>query len=429
MRRPLTILLLLAVATVTVTIAACGQDASHGEHAAERWQCPMHPQVVQDEPGDCPICGMKLQPIAEESTAEEAEPAQAGHVHGGGAPVPTGATPPGGVPGRAVVTIDPARQQLIGLRLASVQQAELGAGFTSPARVEADPDRVRKVTVKIGGTVERVAVDAAGRRVRRGDPLFSLYSPELQVAQGELLLALGTREKLAAAGDAGGDVLVEAARRKLGLLDVPAAEIARIEAGGEPRRTISFAAPAAGLVTVRGVIEGDTLQPGDVAFELTELGSVWLVADARQSDLPRVSQGQRVTFTVDALPGRGWEGDVVLVEPALDPTTRTARVHVHVDNPDGALVPGMFGRAAFGAAPRAVLAVPLDAVLPAGKRDLAFVALGEGRFAPREVQLGARDEERVEVLAGLAEGEQVVTRAAFLVDSESSLRAALSALE
>jgi Cu(I)/Ag(I) efflux system membrane fusion protein len=176
-------------------------------------------------------------------------------------------------------------------------------------------------------------------------------------------------------------------------------------------------------------VDGDVLEPGDVPFEITGLESVWVLADARQSDLSRVVAGQPATFTVEAFPDRTWNGRVAVVEPVVDAGSRTTRVHVHLDNPDGVLLPDMFGRVTLSTENRSVLTVPVDALLPSGTRDVVFVALGEGRFAPRAVTVGVAQGDRVEIRDGLTEGEQVVTRANFLVDSESSLRSALAAME
>jgi Cu(I)/Ag(I) efflux system membrane fusion protein len=389
--------------------------AAAGAHLApaQLWQCPMHPQVTSDHPGTCPICGMKLVRI--EALAVVA-------ADGG-----TQAEPPAGL---AVVAIDPERQQRIGLRTAAATVGPVGAQWRTVGRVEVDPTRVRTTNVKVEGYVERVYVDFVGRPVRRGEALFSLYSPALVAAQSELLLALKTRRALAAAGTlvGNGDDLVSAARRKLELWDVPRSEIERLERTQEPSRALTFASPISGVVTAKKVVEGTRLMPGDAPYEITDLAMVWVMADAYESDLGRVKVGTPASFTLGAYPGRVFQGEVTFIDPLLDPATRTAKVHLHFPNATLELKPAMFGEVVLSVAPRQGLRIPLDAVVRAGTRDVVFVALGEGRFEPREVHLGGHADDQVEVADGLVEGQQVVTRANFLVDSESQLRASLARL-
>lgn len=403
----------LALGLAIATVTACGGDVSPPPAAlAQRYTCPMHPNIVRDHAGECPICGMTLVPLkADAPTAE----------------------PPVAVGGRAVVTLDTARQQLIGLRTTKAEVGPVGGMWRTVGRVEAEPSQVHAVTVKVSGYVQRLFADSVGAPVRRGAPLFSLYSADLVAAQEEYLLA---RRSLVALRDAGGNVangeaLVAAAARKLSLWDLPASAIARLDEGGVADGLMTVVAPSDGLVTALNVTQGAALAPGQPAFEVTNLDEVWVMADAYQADLPKVRVGLAATYTVEALPGRSFHGEVAVIEPSLDPTTRTARVHLHVPNPQTEIRPGMFGEVEFQGAPHDAVRIPADAVIPSGTRDMVFVALGEGRFEPRQVVLGERTREdtpMVEVKEGLAAGDEVVTRANFLVDAESSLRASLAAV-
>jgi Cu(I)/Ag(I) efflux system membrane fusion protein len=419
-------LLVLAGAGLGVTATRLATHAPKGAHGGDGvaeakplYQCPMHPTITSDHPGECPICGMELVlvkgPGARKAAAFEA-PGERSTVEG-----------------LATVTIDPARQQLIGLRTAPVSRGSVSGSWRTVGRVQVDPTRVRNTNVKVEGYIEQLYVDFVGRPVRRGQPLFALYSPSLLAAENEYVLALTTRDALGAAGATGassgdGAALVDAARRKLQLWDVPAAEIARLERTRTPARTLTFLSPVAGVVTAKNVIQGARVNAGDTPFEITDLGEVWVMADAYEGDLANVHVGMPATLTLKAYPGRTFRGNVAFIDPLLDAATRTAKVHMHFHNPDAELKPEMFGDVVLEGKDRAGLVIPTDAVVRSGTRDVVFLALGAGKFTPREVQLGDKSGAEVEVRSGLTEGEQVVTRANFLVDSESQLRASLAAL-
>lgn len=419
------------------------------------YQCPMHPTITADHPSDCPICGMKLVEVKQESVAPAGAapgaerrilfyrspmdpkvtsptprqdemgmdyvPVYEGEVSGGGME---------SVPGLATVTIDPARQQLIGLRTATVTRGAVAGSWRTVGRVEVDPTRVRKTNIKVEGYIDHLFVDFVGMPVREGQPLFSLYSPSLVAAENEYLLARRTRDDLAARGAAtdGGETLLAAARRKLEYWDVPAAEVERLERTGQAAKSLSIVSPIAGVVTAKNVVEGARVNPGDTPFEITDLSMVWVMADAYEGDLPRVHVGMPATFTVKAYPDQPFTGTVDFVDPLLDARTRTAKVHLHLMNPGGILKPEMFGDVELAGTGREGLQIPADAVIRSGESDVVFLALGDGKFAPQVVQLGARNGDLVEVTGGLEEGQAVVTRANFLVDSESQLRSSLAAI-
>lgn len=378
--------------------------------AAEHlWVCPMHPKVVQDHPGDCPICGMKL--VLQAPAPAEGNPSSSG------------------VPGLATINVDPERQKLIGLTTAEVTRGPVGGEWRTVGRVAVDETRVQQVNVKVEGFVEQIFVDFVGKSVRRGDPLFALYSPPLLAVQEELLLAIRTRAALARGGALGsdGEALVQAARRKLALSDVPPAAIERIEKTGTVEKTLTFLSPASGVVTRKEVSLGMKLDAGAMPYEIVDLSRVWVLADVYENELSRVREGLQATLTLNAFPGRRFEGHVLFVDPLLDPKTRTVKVRLSFPNPGGDLRPEMFGEVVLHASAREGLSIPADAVIDSGTEQIAFVDQGQGRLEPRRLTLGERSGERVEVTAGLEVGLRVVTRANFLIDSESRLRASLSA--
>jgi Cu(I)/Ag(I) efflux system membrane fusion protein len=332
--------------------------------------------------------------------------------------------------GLAAVTIDAARQQLIGLEVAHVERAPVGGSWRTSGRVAVDETRVHHVNVKFSGFMEHVHGDFVGRAMRKGEPLFSIYSPELLAAQQEYLLALDTRTRLGGEGGIAGDgdALVAAARRKLELWDVPRREIRRIERTGRASRTITFFSPASGVITRKDVVPGMRVNAGDMPFEIVDLSRVWVLADAYETDLRHVKPGLAAKLTLKAFPGRTFQGRVAFIDPFLDPKSRTAKVRIEFPNPGGELKPEMFGEVVIQSARREGLRIPADAVIHSGTKSVVFVALADGKFGPREIEVGEGDADFVEVVSGLEVGDGVVTRANFLVDSESRLRASLAAL-
>ncbi|MGC4001560.1 MAG: efflux RND transporter periplasmic adaptor subunit [Anaeromyxobacter sp.] len=458
---------------VLVALAAAGlalggswflhRDHDHGSAgggpaaAAEQWQCPMHPTIVQDHPGDCPICGMKLVKVAGAGAAAAKDaPAAAAHDtwqcpmhptivqdHPGDCPicgmklvkVAAGAAGAAGAAasdaeGLATVNIDPARQQLIGLRTVAADRGAVGGAWRTTGRVAVDETRVHHVNVKVGGFVQHAHGDFVGKAVRRGEPLFALYSPELLAAQEEYLLALRTRDALkgGGAGVSDGDELVAAARRKLELWDVSEGELAKIARTGQPVKDVMFYAPATGVITRKDVVPGMRVNAGDMPYEIVDLSRVWVVADVYESELRHVKVGMSATLTLKAYPNRTFQGRVAFIAPLLDPKTRSVNVRLEFGNPTGELKPEMFGEVVLQGRGREGLRIPSDAVIDSGTKSVVFVALGDGKFQPREVELGDSDGAHVEVVTGLREGDQVVTRANFLIDSESRLRASLAAM-
>ncbi len=374
--------------------------------AKAMFQCPMHPQIIQDHPGDCPICGMALVPME------------------GGAPAG------GGMDSHASVVIDAERQQLIGLRTATVVEGPVGGELRTTGRVAVDETRVRKVNVKVDGYVERLLVDFVGKPVSKGQTLFTIYSPELLAAQQEYLLALRTRKSLEGSPELqrSGEELAASARRRLALWDIPASALEALERTGQPVKALAIPSPVSGVVTAKSVVEGSRITSADTPFEITDLSHVWVLVDVYEAELGRVRVGTPAELTVPAFPGRAFQGRVAFLDPVLDPKTRTAKARLEFPNPGGALKPEMFGEVLLRSQARKGLVVPLDAVLDAGASKIVFVALGQGKFEPREVVTGEAAGDRIEIRSGLEPAEEVVVRAAFLVDSESRLKAAVAQL-
>ncbi len=422
-----------------------GGAAVEGGAATKKplYQCPMHPSITADHPGDCPICGMKLVAVTGGGTAErkiafyrspmdakQTSPTQRKDEMGMDyLPVYEDEVKGGGssLEGLATVQIDPARQQLIGLRTAPVTAGPVGGAWRTTGRVAVDETRVHHVNVKVEGYAEHVYVDFVGKPVRRGEPLFGFYSPELVSLQSEYLLAVKMRKQLERGTLAGsGDDLVQSARERLRLWDVPDSVLEELERTGKPQKSLIMVSPSSGVVTKKDVVHGHKLSAGDMPYEITDLSSVWVLADVYESDLARTRVGMPATLSLQAIPNKTFTGRVLFIDPVLDSKTRTAKVRIAFANPRGELRPEMFGEVTLRARAREGLRIPSDAVIDSGTKKVVFVSLGEGKFQPREVELGQSDGDHVEVVSGLEPGQQVVVRANFLVDSESRLKASLA---
>ncbi len=396
-----------------------------GAPAADVYVCPMHPEVRSEDPAfRCPKCGMAL--------VKESELGAASHDHGHDAAPPGGAD--AGTP-RAPVQLDLRRQQLIGVRLAAAETATLDRTVRAVGTVAFDETRLADVNVQLDGFVRRLHVNASGVFVSKGQPLFALYSPELLATEQEYLLALRAEAQVKASARGQDEAvgyaerLAGAARQRLALWRLPASEIEQLERTRQPRDTVTFEAPASGFVIEKNVVEGQRVMAGERLYRLADLSTVWVEADVYERDLAVVKPGAPASVTVDAWPGETFAARVLLVAPALDPATRTARVRFALPNRGARLRPGMFANVELTAASVRALTVPADAVVDSGTRQVVFVSQGEGFFEPRAVEIGARSGGLVQVTKGLAEGEQVASGATFFIDSESQLRAAMEGFE
>ena len=404
------------------TFAASGSTTSGGG-GVQLYQSGMHPWIITTEPGNCPICGMKLEPIdASKLTGE--------------------------------LAIDPIVVQNMGVRTEAVTTGPLTQTIRAVGKVTYDETGVRTINTKIDGWIEEMFVDTEGERVETGQALFSVYSPQLYAAQEEYLAAYrrqqdgpaeAGRAGGAATGALGGEEFLDAARQRLRYFDLSNEQIGELEERGEPQKAVTIYSPFAGVVTQKHANEGMRIDPGMPVYTLADLSRVWVLATVYERQLPFLREGAAATMTLDYLPGRTFEGVVDHVYPYLEDRGREVKVRLVFGNPEGVLKPGMFATVRIaGSVPVAAnvqgdgpaeaglaegVLVPRSAIIDTGERRVAFVALGRGRFEPRELELGVSvDGDQVQVLSGLAPGEQVVTSGQFLLDSESRLRESLAKL-
>ena len=321
--------------------------------------------------------------------------------------------------------------QKTGLRTEVAATRALDRVVRAAGRIEVDERRTHAVTPRFEGFVERLHVNTTGQAVGRGQPLFEVYSPELVSAQREYALAMQGVEAMkdaSAESRAAMKQLADAALVRLRNWDISDEQVAALARDGRERRTLGFRSPAAGIVTEKKVVQGQRFMPGEALYQIADLSAVWVLADVFEQDIARVKPGARAVVRVNAYPDKAFEGKVAYVYPTLNADTRSVPVRLELPNPGGLLKPAMYAQVEFPAeAGKPVLAVPASAVIDSGTRRVAIVQLGEGRFEPREVKLGARGDEYVEILEGIREGETVVVAANFLIDAESNLRAATGA--
>jgi|GEM_PF-188036 len=478
------------------------------------WTCGMHPNVIQEEPGACPICGMDLVPLRDGTGASAAD--HAGHDHGMAADgsramaavtkwvcadfpdqvfdepgdCPIDGTPlvekeqeggmagtmsgereilfyrnpmdpnitspeprqdemgmayvpvysdevdgesmgaPGSMSSGPVVSIDPVTVQNMNVQTVMVERRNVSREIRTVGYLEYDQQKMVSVTTKYSGFVEKVHVNYVGEPVRKGQPLFEIYSPELVQTEQELLSALDYARRMEnASPDARrrAQSLVEAARQRLSYWDIMPEQVAHLEETGQVNRTLAVTAPSSGVVMMRmSGLEGMAAKPGMELFHIADLSSLWLSVEVFEDQLAWVREGSEADVTFSYFPGEHFTGKVRYIEPEVSEKTRTVSLRLEVPNRSRKLKSGMYATVVFRPmAAEAAVAVPNQAVLRTGERNVVIVALGEGRFAPREVTLGASGEGYVQVLDGLRAGERIVTSSQFLIDSESNLKAAI----
>ena len=387
------------------------------------WVCTMHPHIRMDHPDTCPICSMNLEFVPVVGAAAQAHIAASDT---GGTNVDSANN--AAVLSQALFTVDPRRQQLIGVRTSPVSYESFDRTIRTIGIVALDETRVSAVHAKIAGWIEETFVDFQYQYVEKGDPLFTLYSPELVATQEEYLLALKGLDTLGASSfhsaAFGAKDLVRASRRRLELWDITPRQIEELEEARQPFRTMTIYSPVTGHVMFRNAFLGKRITPETELYRIADHSVVWVRADVYENDIGWVHEDQRAVIRVQALPGREFSGRVKFIDPHMKEQTRTLTVRLELANPNLVLKPGMYADVELRASMGRRLMVPESAVLPTGVRNVVFVDQGEGRMEIRNVQLGTKVNNHYEVLRGLAEGERIVTSGNFLIDAESKLQSA-----
>jgi Cu(I)/Ag(I) efflux system membrane fusion protein/cobalt-zinc-cadmium efflux system membrane fusion protein len=361
------------------------------------YRSTMNPNEISDKPGKDSM-GMDMVPFEVEESGAVTE-----------------------VGGRIQVKISPERQQLIGIKTAPVKAQAIHKLIRAVGRVDYAEPNISVVNLKFDGWVEKLFVNSTGRAVRKGEPLFDIYSPELVSAQQEYLIALKADATLG-----GGASILKSAREKLRLWDITDSQVEELGRTGEFKKTVTVYTPGSGIVIEKNVVQGQKIMAGENLFKIADLSRVWIIGEVYEYELPFIKTGQEAKVSLSYYPGESFTGKIIYIYPYLRPETRTNQVRIELGNPGLKFKPEMFANLEIQVDYGTKLTVPSDAVLDAGDTKIVFVAKGDGYFEPREVKLGVRGQDMFEVLSGVNDGENVVTSANFLVDSESSLKAALS---
>ena len=335
------------------------------------------------------------------------------------------------VAGRGVIEISPEKQQLIGVVVSPVERCALSRAVRAVGLVVVDEGRLSDIHTKIEGWVEKLYANQTGKIVRKGQPLLTIYSPELVSTQQEYLVALRSRERVRESPfpevRRSGDSMVAAARERLKLWDISDGEIAHLEKTGEVKKALTLHAPATGYVMEKMAVEGMRVLPEMTLYRLADLSRVWVEVEIYEYEAAAVKVGQQAALTLASYPGQTFRGRVTYIYPTVETMTRTLKARLEFENPGLLLKPGMYADVVTEAPAGEELAIPEEAVLDSGTRKIVFVKEGEGTFAPREVTIGARATGYYPVLSGVKEGELVVSSPNFLIDSESRLQAAMQA--
>ena len=425
----------LAIALLLLAITpACSKRGGAGgrDSNVDYWTCTMHPSVHADDPGKCPICSMDLVPVMKES----ATPARSSK----NAPQHDHAAMLAGKPTDSSVTSSPShefvvpveRQQQIGVSFATVEMRPLSHSIRAVGRVVPETQRVWRVVSRTAAYVQELGVNAPGELVKKNQVLMKLYSPELLTTQRELIDLLRSRDGTAkSTHSARGDFqrLIESAERRLRLWNVTDEQITKIEQTRQAEESLPILSKVDGVVQNLPVTQGASVAMGSPLVEVADLSVVWVWGEFYQDELPMLQIGQEVTVTSSSYPGEKFRGQITLIDPFIDNVKRTGRVRLDIQNPDLKLKPDMYVDLVLDMDMGRSLVVPVSAIIPTGKRNIAFVDKGDGKLEPRVVELGGKFGDVYAVKSGLKEGERVVASANFLIDAESKIQGAVKDFE
>ena len=414
------------------------------------WVDPMHPAYKSDKPGIAPDCGMELEPVYADGGPASAPAAERKVLYYRDPKDPNykaqqpGLNPETGNELEPVyaddvsamevgtVQITPEKQQLIGVKYGEVKVGGGSRTIRAVGKVAIDETRIGHVHTKVEGWIDKVFVDFTGKLVEKGQPLLTIYSPDMLASQRELLLAAKAKtimkdSALPSSFDQS-ESLLQATRRRLELWDLSEAQIGQVLKTGEPIKNITLYSPMTGYITDRKAFPQLKVMPDTDLYTIVDLSHVWIMADVFEYEAPDIHVGETARVSLQALPGKSFSARIDYLQPEVDPTTRTLKVRLNMDNPSVMLKPDMYADVEFRVNIPSTLTVPADAVLNAGERKTVFVDRGNGYFEPRQVKTGEREGDRIQILSGLSAGERVVTSGNFLIDSESQMKAAASGM-
>lgn len=395
------------------------------KHLDPKYVCPMHPQIIRDKPGSCPICGMDLVKKEAEEKKEKkilywVAPMDANYRRDEPGKSPMGMDlVPVYDDGEDSITvkISAAVENNMGVRTAKVKKDKLWRRIDTVGYVNFDENKISHVHLRTKGWIEKLYVKSEGERIKKGQLMFEVYAPELVNAQEEYLQALRSNHK----------GLSSASRERLVALGISDSQIKQLSKNRKASQYVKVFAKQDGILAKLNIREGMFVMPQKLVMSLADLSSVWLLAEVFESQADWVKVGQSAEVKLSYLPGRDWEGAVEYIYPSLDPKTRTLKVRLRFDNKDEALKPNMFADVTiYGGAKGEVMIIPREALIRTGNEERVIVSVGEGRFQPRDVTAGIESGDYLEIITGLSVGDNVVTSGQFLIDSEASLKASIA---
>lgn len=437
-------LIIITVPLYIFVLSPTSNDHTHTAADGQLYTCGMHPEIILDEPGICPICEMELTPIRSngntKSTGERKivywrAPMDPNEIYDepGKSNMGMDLVPvyENDADGSGIVTIDPEVQQNMNVKTEVVESKSLSNEIITNGVLETDETKEYIATTRVNGWIEKLYINYTGQKVRKGDKLMDIYSPELVAAQQELLTALSYNQSVKQTNfkeiSESGEELIRNAVRKLQLFNISDSEIEGIIATGKVKTYLTLYAKNSGTVLSKNVREGAKIAPGNELVRIADLSKLWLIADVYEYELSKVQTGSKVIIRFNFRPGKVYDGIVSFIYPTLDPISRTAKIRIVINNSSGTFKPSMYANIKIiGEDLVEYPVVSENAVLRSGSRDIIILVLGDGKFKPVDVELGTYANGYYQVLKGLNEGNKIVTSAQFLIDSESNLRAAIS---
>ncbi len=450
-----TLLIITALIAVSCSSSEDKTEKTSKTEKTQLWTCGMHPEVILDEPGQCPKCGMNLVPLKQSIQGEADQAEKDGEQPNGGKgkilywQAPMNPTEIYDAPGKSkmgmdlipvyegqvssgsTVKIDPVTVQNMGVRTAVVKRIDFSRTVRAVGTINYNEEKIYVVSARISGWIDKLYVDYTGKAVRKGQRLLEIYSPELVTTQQEYLLALNNQRLISGTEYAGirdgAASLVRSSRERLLYWNIPESQIKRLEETGKVRKNITLDSPEAGIITEKNVIEGQHVKEGMTLYQIADLSTVWVYASVYDTELPWIAKGQEAEIELSYLPGEKLKGRIDYIYPYLSEKTRDVKVRITFPNPQLKLKPGMYGNVIIKSEPIPnAIVIPSEAVIRSGKRNVVFIARGEGRFEPREVIIGEEDDKgNIRIINGLLANEKVVISAQFLIDSESRLQEAI----
>ena len=383
-----------------------GNSASEKANQVKQlYTCSMHPFIIREKPGLCPICGMELIKKIDNSASSEAPPPADMAAH---------------------VSLSPAQRVMANVATVEAKNEILNKEINAVGIVQYDQSRQAKVTAWATGRIDKLYVNSVGAMVSKERPVAELYSPDLVAAQQEYLLAIRSHEQLKGSPfpsiSQSGDGLVASAKERLKLLGVRGSQIAKLGKSGRPDIRIAIYSPFSGIVIEKMVQQGQYVNTGEVLFNIADLSSVWVEVELYENEFPSVHIGQEVEVRSQSFPEKVFTGRIAFIYPFLDPKTRTLKARVEMRNPDLKLKPDMFVNAIIRVPLESTIVVPLSAVIDTGKRQVVWVESSPGMFEPRDVQVGQKNTDNIQILSGINPGDKVAVSGAYLIDSESQLK-------